>query len=79
MFSTTVDILIFRTEEIAKKNNLTMAQTTLAWVMAKPSVVAPIVGTTSLKNLEELICTSDLDHSGIEQMLIDFDLSISVG
>jgi aryl-alcohol dehydrogenase-like predicted oxidoreductase len=44
-----------RTEEIAKKNGLSMAQVALAWIMNKSPVTAPIVGTTSLKNLEEII------------------------
>ena len=32
-----------------------MAQIAVAWSIAKDGVTAPIVGTTSLKNLEELI------------------------
>ncbi|PAV15237.1 Aldo keto reductase [Pyrrhoderma noxium] len=44
-----------RVEEIAKKRGLTMAQVSLIWVMNKDPVAAPIVGTTKLKNLEELI------------------------
>ncbi|VDB85629.1 unnamed protein product [Peniophora sp. CBMAI 1063] len=47
------DAVVNRTEEIAKRNGLSMAQVSLAWVMAKTT--APIVGTTSLKNLEELV------------------------
>ena len=47
------DAVVNRCEEIAKKLNLTMAQVALGWVMAKSD--APIVGTTSLKNLEDLI------------------------
>ncbi|KAF8759810.1 Aldo kereductase [Rhizoctonia solani] len=39
-------------EEIAKKRGVTMAQIATAWSLTK--VTAPIVGTTSLKNLEEL-------------------------
>lgn len=44
-----------RVEEIAKKHNVTMAQIATAWSLTK--VTAPIVGTTSLKNLEELAGT----------------------
>ena len=40
-----------------------MAQVALAWVMAKPGVTAPIVGTTSLKNLEELISSVNIKLS----------------
>lgn len=32
-----------------------MAQIACAWSMAKEGVTAPIVGTTSLKNLEDLL------------------------
>lgn len=39
-------------EEIAKKHGVTMAQIATAWSLTK--VTAPIVGTTSLKNLQEL-------------------------
>ncbi|KAF8479826.1 aryl-alcohol dehydrogenase [Gautieria morchelliformis] len=46
--------IVDRVEEIAKKRGITMAQVSLAWCFAKPGVSAPIVGTTSLKNLEEL-------------------------
>ncbi|CAE6386102.1 unnamed protein product [Rhizoctonia solani] len=47
--------IVRRVESLAKKKNLTMAQVALAWVMSKDQVSAPIVGTTNIKNLEELI------------------------
>ena len=55
-----------RVEEIAKKRNLTMAQVSVAWILSKEGVTAPIVGTTSLKNLQEIIgmiknCTGEFD------------------
>jgi len=34
-----------------------MAQVALAWSLAKDFVTAPIIGSTSLKNLEDLIGT----------------------
>ena len=37
-----------------------MAQISMAWVMAKPGVSAPIIGTTSLKNLEDLLGALDV-------------------
>ena len=42
-------------EEIAKKKGITMAQVALIWTMSKEGVTAPIVGTTSLENLVQLI------------------------
>ncbi|QRV87476.1 aldo/keto reductase family protein [Ceratobasidium sp. AG-Ba] len=41
-----------KVEEIAKNRGVTMAQVAIAWSLTK--VTAPVVGTTSLKNLEEL-------------------------
>ncbi len=32
-----------------------MAQISLAWILSKPGVTAPVVGTTSLANLEDLL------------------------
>lgn len=39
-----------------------MAQVSAAWVMSKEGVTAPIVGTTNLKNLEDLLGTSAPTH-----------------
>ncbi|KAL4268719.1 NADP-dependent oxidoreductase domain superfamily protein [Pleurotus pulmonarius] len=47
--------IVKRVEEIAKKKGVSMAQISVAWSLAKDGVSAPIVGTTSLKNLEEMI------------------------
>jgi len=47
--------IINRLEEVAKKKGASMAQTALAWCMQKDGVTAPIVGTTSLDNLEDLL------------------------
>ncbi|THH31705.1 hypothetical protein EUX98_g2451 [Antrodiella citrinella] len=46
--------IINRVEEIAKKG-ISMAQVAIAWSLAFPGVTAPIVGTTSLNNLKEII------------------------
>ena len=37
-----------------------MAQISTAWVLSKPGVTAPIIGTTSLKNLEDILGKSHL-------------------
>jgi aryl-alcohol dehydrogenase-like predicted oxidoreductase len=47
--------IVGRVEEIAKKKGITMAQVAMAWSLGRDGVSAPIVGTTSLKNLEEAI------------------------
>ncbi|KAF9565585.1 Aldo keto reductase [Agrocybe pediades] len=44
-----------RVEEVANKKGISMAQVAIAWSLHKEGVTAPIVGTTSLKNLEDII------------------------
>jgi len=50
-------VIVSRVEELAKKKGASMAQISLAWVMHRDGVTAPIIGTTSLKNLEDLIAS----------------------
>ncbi|KAI5479807.1 aryl-alcohol dehydrogenase [Pseudohyphozyma bogoriensis] len=44
-----------KVEEISKARGLSMAQVALAWVLAQPAITAPIVGTTKLESLKELV------------------------
>ncbi|KAF8219811.1 aryl-alcohol dehydrogenase [Tricholoma matsutake] len=65
--------ILRRVETIAKKLNISMAQVGIAWCLAKEGknyhirVTAPIVGTTSLQNLEDII-------SGVHVKLTDEDI-----
>ncbi|KAI0328025.1 oxidoreductase [Cubamyces sp. BRFM 1775] len=52
--------IINRVEELAKQKGVSMAQISLAWIMAKPGVTAPIIGTTSLSNLEDILGALDV-------------------
>ncbi|KAI9066915.1 Aldo/keto reductase [Trametes sanguinea] len=52
--------IVNRVEEIANKKGVSMAQVSLAWIMSKPGVTAPIIGTTSLKNLEDILGALDV-------------------
>ncbi|KAJ7584464.1 aryl-alcohol dehydrogenase [Mycena floridula] len=47
--------IIKRVTEVAEKRKISMAQVAIAWSLSKEGVTAPIVGTTSLKNLEDII------------------------
>ncbi|TFK74021.1 Aldo keto reductase [Pluteus cervinus] len=47
--------IIQRVQEIAQRKGVSMAQISIAWSLAKDGVSAPIVGTTSLKNLEDIL------------------------
>ncbi|KAH9854158.1 Aldo/keto reductase [Lenzites betulinus] len=52
--------IVTRVEEIAQKKGVSMAQVSLAWIMAKPGVSAPIIGTTNLSNLEDILGSLDV-------------------
>lgn len=52
--------IVARVEELANKKGATMAQIALAWELAKEGVTAPIVGTTNLQNLKEIIDALDI-------------------
>lgn len=41
--------------QIAQKRGLSMAQVALAWSLSKPYITAPIIGSTRLEALDELI------------------------
>jgi aryl-alcohol dehydrogenase-like predicted oxidoreductase len=55
-------------DEVAKKLHATPAQVALAWVLARPSITAPIVSATKLDQLTDLISSLDLklDPDSIE-------------
>ncbi|KAK7033288.1 Aldo-ket-red domain-containing protein [Favolaschia claudopus] len=50
--------IVNRVEEIAKKYDISMAQVAVAWSLHKEGVSAPIVGTTSLANLQDAIAAT---------------------
>ena len=56
-------------EGIAKAHNATMAQVALAWIMARPSVTAPIASATSMDQLTDIMGAAELRFS-------DYDLEV---
>ena len=52
-----------RVQELAAEKGVTMAQISLAWLLHKEWVDAPIVGTTSVEHLEEAVEAIELDLS----------------
>jgi aryl-alcohol dehydrogenase-like predicted oxidoreductase len=47
-------------DEVAKNYQATPAQIALAWLLARPSVTAPIVSATSVKQLNEIVKAADI-------------------
>ncbi|KAG1874950.1 aryl-alcohol dehydrogenase [Suillus subluteus] len=54
------ETIINRVENLAKKKGITMAQVALAWILTKDGVSAPVVGTTSIEKLKDLIAGIDV-------------------
>ncbi|KAJ6617100.1 NADP-dependent oxidoreductase domain-containing protein [Mycena sp. CBHHK59/15] len=48
-------LIISRVEELSKKKGVSMAQIALAWTLSRDAVSAPVIGTTSLDNLKDLL------------------------
>ena len=55
-------------DEVAKKHESTPASVALAWLMARPTVTAPIASATSLDQLNSLVAAArlELDRASIE-------------
>jgi aryl-alcohol dehydrogenase-like predicted oxidoreductase len=52
--------LLDRVEEVAGRHDATMAQVSIAWLMARPSVTAPIASATRLDQLADILKSVDL-------------------
>ncbi|KAH9945237.1 Aldo/keto reductase [Epithele typhae] len=63
--------LLARVEELAAKKGASMAQISTAWVLARPGVTAPIIGTTSLKNLEDIVGALDVSLTDEEMRYLE--------
>ena len=57
-------------DELAKQHNATPAQVSLAWLIARPSITAPIASATTLEQLDDLIAATklELDEAAIEKL-----------
>jgi aryl-alcohol dehydrogenase-like predicted oxidoreductase len=73
--------VISKVETIAKKRNISMAQVALAWSLSKPFITAPIVGTTSLDKLDDLIkgCEVELTAEEIKEIDEEYKTQSVIG
>jgi aryl-alcohol dehydrogenase-like predicted oxidoreductase len=58
-------------DEVAARTKSTPAGVALAWLMARPSITAPIASATSLEQLEELIAATRLTLDAEAMQLLD--------
>ena len=66
-----LDLPIIETvRNLAEKRGVSMAQEALAWMLSKPYITAPIVGTTDPKHVEEAVAALDikLDEEEIQAL-----------
>jgi aryl-alcohol dehydrogenase-like predicted oxidoreductase len=52
--------VIANLQKVAEERGVSMAQEALAWMLSKPYVTAPIVGTTDAKHVEEAVTALDI-------------------
>lgn len=58
-------------DDIAAAHRATPAQVALAWLMARPSVTAPIASATSVAQLQELLLAARLSLSATDTQQLD--------
>jgi len=58
-------------DEVAARLKSTPAQVALAWLIARPSVTAPIASATSLEQLNELVKATELELDETSLQLLD--------
>lgn len=49
-----------RVDEVAQRHGASPAQVALAWLLAQPGVVAPVVGVSRIEQLDQLVAACDL-------------------
>ena len=59
-------VVIAEVERIAKARGVAMAQVALAWVRGKPGITAPIVGVSSMTQLDEALASLEVELSAEE-------------
>ena len=63
--------LIDKMDEIGKAHNATLSQVALTWLLADPVITSPIIGATSLEQLEENLGALDLKLTGEEKQALN--------
>jgi aryl-alcohol dehydrogenase-like predicted oxidoreductase len=58
-------------DAVAARHSASPAQVSLAWLMAQPTVTAPIVSATSLKQLDEIMKAAELKLGAADIAALD--------
>ena len=60
-----------RTEEVAARRGVRPAQVALAWVLAQPGITSPIIGATSVEQLEQSVDALSIRLSAEERTQLE--------
>jgi aryl-alcohol dehydrogenase-like predicted oxidoreductase len=63
--------VVVRNAEIAAKMGVKPAQTALAWVLANPTITAPIIGVTKLEQLQDAIDALEVELSEEDKLSLE--------
>lgn len=69
--SAATQAIIAKIEEIAKKRDIPMSHVAFAWSVSKPFVTAPIIGTTKMEQLKDMIDAVQVELTKEEEESID--------
>ena len=58
-------------DTVAARHGATPAQVALAWLMARPSITAPIASATSVAQLKEILPSASLSLSSEDMATLD--------
>jgi aryl-alcohol dehydrogenase-like predicted oxidoreductase len=64
-------VVVDNVEKLAKQHGIPMAQMALAWMLSKPYITAPIVGTTAIKHVEQAVAALDVQLSSEEVQALE--------
>jgi aryl-alcohol dehydrogenase-like predicted oxidoreductase len=62
-----------RVQAVAQARGVTAAQVSLAWLIARPSITAPIASATSLAQLADILAAASLDLTAAEIAILQGD------
>ena len=58
-------------DAVAAETSSTLAQVSLAWIMAKPGITAPIASATSVEQLTDIMASAELSLSADQVKQLD--------
>lgn len=64
-------VVVDNVEKMAHARDISMGQMALAWMLSKPHITAPIVGTTAIKHVEDAVAALDIQLSDEEILALE--------